>query len=74
MDNRLSTLEMHIKNLRERADQTAEKLMINDKLTPDDIVELRKKQEQYHLALSWLINVKNEVFPPKILTNGNGLH
>jgi hypothetical protein len=73
--DKLSNLELHIKNMSERIVQMEEKLLIDEKLTPDDIVAMRLKQTEYQNSLQWLINVKNLQFPPKIITpNSNGIH
>ncbi len=71
MDSREQNINMHIKSIDERCIANQDKILNDATLTPDQIVELRIKQEQYQQALTWLINIKNNVFPPRILKPSN---
>lgn len=53
--------------MEERCTMIQNKILNESTLTPDDIIALRSKQSEYQQAHMWLINVKADVFPPKIL-------
>lgn len=71
MDSRSQNIELHIKNMEERCKMMQDKILNESNLTPDDIVQLRAKQSEYQLCLQWLMNIKADVFPPKILKLNN---
>lgn len=71
MDNRFDTIEAQIKVMSERCDMVQNRILNEPTLTPDQIVELRDKQTGYQMALQWLINIKADVFPPKIIPANN---
>lgn len=68
--NREANLNLHIKNLDERMHQNEDKIMDDEKLTPDDIIAIRLKQNELQNCLIWLTNIRKSKFPSKILMNG----
>lgn len=66
-----ANLLFHIKAIHSKMTEAENWIMENDKLSVDDIVALRLKQQEYQNCAVWLSNIMKSKFPAKILVPEN---